>query len=73
MTDAEAQALQLLRQIDQKLEKLLQKWPNDPDAELLSRKSAKSRAAHAQEIADLTPTSVRQTDSAELLREDRLR
>jgi hypothetical protein len=70
MTEAETQALQLLKQIDQKLERVLKTLA---EGRTLSIGTPKSRVEMAKEIAALTPSSIRQTDAVELLHEDRSR
>jgi hypothetical protein len=73
MTEAEALTLQLLRQIDRKLEQLL-KEISGPHAHSVEQAAGdKSYSLLAREIAELTPRSVQQSDSVELLREDRSR
>lgn len=71
MTEAEAQALQLLRQIDQKLERVLKSLSEGAQAASITAPSA--RTQRAKEIAAMTPLSARQTDAVELLHEDRSR
>ncbi len=73
MTDTDNLTLQLLRQIDQKLEKLLMKLSSEGRPELNDLDEARRRAAYAKEIAALTPRTARQTDAVQLLHEDRLR
>jgi hypothetical protein len=71
MTGAEALTLQLLKQINQKLERVLKKL-----SEEVGRPSAaklRSRAESAKEIAAMTPSSIQQTEAVELLHEDRSR
>jgi hypothetical protein len=72
MTEAETLTLQLLKQIDHKLETLLQKLPDGRSQRTAAGKH-NSRADRAREIAALTPQSIKQTNAVELLREDRLR
>ncbi len=72
MTEAETLTLQLLKQIDHKLETLLQKLPDARD-QITAAVRHNSRADRAREIAALTPQSIKQTDTVELLHEDRLR
>jgi hypothetical protein len=72
MTEAETLTLQLLKQIDHKLETLLQRLRDARDQGTAVAKS-NSRAERAREIAALTPQSIKQTDAVELLHEDRLR
>jgi hypothetical protein len=72
MTETETLTLQLLKQIDHKLETLLQKLPDARDQRTAARKH-NSPAERSREIAALTPQSIKQTDAVELLREDRLR
>jgi hypothetical protein len=63
--------LEMLRQIDRKLDAMLEKL-SDPKASNGGSNSSRSLMARAREIAAMTP-AVRQTDSVELLHEDRLR
>ena len=74
MAESDHLTLQLLKQIDQKLERLLQKLSvrRARTSPMTSRKSSQ-RAAYAKEIAALTPRTARQTDAVDLLHEDRLR
>jgi len=71
MTEAEAIAIQLLKQIDQKLNRLVEKLSEESAGG--TELSAKSRSERAREVAAMTPRSIRQTDTVELLHEDRLR
>ena len=72
MAKSESYTLQMLRRIDQKLEKLLQKLSTEQSSFPHST-SADSLLERAKQIAALTPRTVRQTDAVELLREDRSR
>jgi hypothetical protein len=72
MTEAETLTLQLLKQIDDKLETLLWKL-SDASGQRAFEKRAKSRAERARDIAALTPESIGQTDAVEMLHEDRRR
>jgi len=70
MTESEALTLHMLRQIDQKLDRLLRELPGEkssglPDGDSLSE--------CANKIAAMTPRGVRQTNAVELLHEDRRR
>jgi len=72
MADSENLTLQMLKQIDEKLEKLLERLSSERRWD--SASAVKSlRSTSAKEIAALTPPAVRQTDAVELLHEDRLR
>jgi hypothetical protein len=71
MTEAEAQALHLLKQIDQKVERTLRILSDG--AQTPSGTTPMSRSESAKEIAAMTPSSIRQTDAVELLHEDRSR
>ena len=74
MAESDHLTLQLLKQIDQKLERLLQKLSAEKRQERSDiLKEFSQRAAHAKEIAALTPRSAQQTDAVDLLHEDRLR
>jgi hypothetical protein len=70
MTNSESLTLQMLKQIDRKLETLIEKVSGGQSR---PSKGASSLAARAREIAALTPHGVKQTDAVELLHEDRLR
>lgn len=73
MADTDNLTLQLLRQIDRKLETLLKKLSGEGRPERNDLDDANRRAEHAKEIAALTPRAARQTDAVQLLHEDRLR
>ena len=70
MTEAEALTLQMLKKMDEKLERLLRKMSGETSSVL---QAGDSPFACARKIAALTPRAVRQTDAVELLHEDRLR
>jgi hypothetical protein len=69
----ESLTLHMLRQIDQKLEKLLRRLSDENRDDRSRVKGANRLSVCAKEIAALTPLSVRQTDAVELLHEDRSR
>jgi hypothetical protein len=71
MTEAEAQAMRLLQQISQKLDRLLEELPAGAGSTSTADKRSNSRLEIAEEIAAMTPASIRQTDSVELLHADR--
>jgi hypothetical protein len=73
MTETEALTLQLLRQIDQKLERLLKESSDGAGEKSPGWKLTKSHSECAEEIAAMTPGAISQTDAVELLHEDRLR
>jgi len=73
MTESEAQALQLLRQMNQKLDRLLEGLARKTEAPSSVETHRKTRGELAEEIAALTPPSARQTDAVELLHADRMR
>lgn len=74
MAHSEDLTLQMLKRIDQKLERLLKELLSEKSWERSNTlKDASPRSAHAKEIAALTPPTVRQTDAVELLHEDRSR
>jgi hypothetical protein len=74
MAESENLTLQMLRQIDRKLERLLKKLSSENSWESSSvLEDASVRSACAKEIAALTPRAVRQTDTVQLLHEDRSR
>lgn len=69
MAKSDDTALEMLKQIDRKLDAVLDSLTGPRDEESKSG----SLAARAREIAALTPRAVQQTDAVELLHEDRLR
>jgi hypothetical protein len=69
MAELENLTLRMLRQIEQKLDSLLEKLSSAPHP----YPDAKRPSECAKEIAALTPRMVQQTDSVELLHEDRSR
>jgi hypothetical protein len=73
MTEAEALTIQLLKQIDQKLKKLIKASAGEDGDHSFGAVEEKSYSARAEEIAAMTPQSTRQTDAVELLHEDRSR
>jgi hypothetical protein len=74
MADSENLTLQMLKRIDEKLEKLLKRLSSERSWEgSRAAKDAHPLSASAKEIAALTPPGVQQTDAVELLHEDRLR
>jgi hypothetical protein len=73
MTEAEALTIQLLRQIEQKLEKLIKVSSGELRGHSFGAEKGRSYSARAHAIADMTPRSARQTDAVELLHEDRSR
>jgi hypothetical protein len=72
MTEAENQTLQMLKQIDQKLDRLLNNL-SDARGRGAPEEGKHSLLARAKAIAALTPRGIKQTNSVELLREDRWR
>lgn len=72
MANSDNTTLQMLRRIDQKLEKLLNKLRGVANREPGST-AVESPSARAKQIAALTPRAVKQTDAVELLHEDRRR
>jgi hypothetical protein len=73
MTEAEALTLQMLKQIDQKLESLIGKLSDPSGQKPSDLERSRSPFTSAKQIAAMTPRSVRQTDAVELLHEDRSR
>lgn len=69
MAKSDNTTLEMLKQIDRKLDAVLDSLTGAKDDE--SKRG--SLAARAEEIAALTPRAVQQTDAVELLHEDRLR
>jgi len=69
----ESLTLHMLRQIDQKLERLLKKLSDERRDNDAGSRGGNGLSASAREIAALTPHAVRQTDAVELLHEDRSR
>jgi hypothetical protein len=67
MANSETTVLEMLKQIDRKLDVMLEKL-----SEAGGRFASNSRSARAKHIAALTP-AVRQTDAVEVLHEDRSR
>ena len=68
-TEPDDAMLKMLQQIDTKLDSII---------ETISKRSSVSASrnqliARAERIAAMTPSGIQQTDSAELLREDRMR
>jgi hypothetical protein len=76
MSETDELTLQMLRKIDRKLSVLIKALGSERMDDSVHKKLATEPASlrrRADEIAALTPRDIPQSDSADLLREDRLR
>jgi hypothetical protein len=72
MSNSENETLQMLKQIDRKLERVLDKLSDAENRDIRSTGSS-SLLSRARQIAALTPRGVTQTNTVVLLHEDRQR